>query len=178
MDIIAAHNAAHIIVIAGSLTEQQKTFLAEESRRGSAHYTCVAFNYYEDEDQTIVKFYPCESPMKDSRDNDGEKEVKMTAHYGFFDFPEVLTEAADFLNTRAAVLRGFPGVHARVENHTFFITYNNEATEDDRAKAIKWATLQICVSLYDEAVHLKMLDVLGSLDAAFQNFTAAAENCH
>ncbi len=177
MNIIAVNKVARNIVIAGNLTKRQKAYLAKKSRHGSAHYTCVVFKYYKDENETLVKFYPCESPMK-ARNNDVEKEVKMTAHYGFFDFPDVLTKAADFLNTRAAVLRGFPGVHVRVENGAFFIAYNDEATEDDRAKAIKWAALQICVFLYDEAVHMRMLDVLGSLDAALLNFTAAAENYH
>ncbi len=177
MNIVAVSHKAHHIVIAGNLTKQQKAYLTKASRRGSARYTCVVFKYHKDEDETLVKFYPCKSPMK-ARNNDGGKEVRMTAHYGFYAFPDVLTKAADFLNTRASVLRGFPGVHARVEKRTFFITYNNEATEDDRAKAIKWATLQIRLSLYNEAVDMRMLDVLGSLEAALQNFTAAAENCH
>lgn len=56
MNIIVVNHAAHNVVIAGNLTEQQKAYLAEESRRGSAHYTCVTFNYYEDEDRTLVKF--------------------------------------------------------------------------------------------------------------------------
>ena len=174
MNIIATSIAEHIIVIAGSLTEQQKACLAEESRRGSAHYTCVAFEYYEDVDQTLAKFYPCE-PMEDSRDNDGEKEVKMTADHSFSVFPEVLTKIATFLNTNAASL-GFPGVHVRVENCTFFIAYNDEATEDDRTEAIEWAALQIRTELRGEAVDKMMLDVLGSLEAALQNFTTAAEN--
>ena len=174
MNIIAVNDIAHNIVIAGNLTEQQKAYLAEESRRGSAHYTGVAFEYYEDEDQTHVQFYPCE-PI--SRNNDGEKEVKMTAHYGFSAFPDVLTNTAAFIN-RYAASYGFSGVHIRVENRAFFIAYNDEATENDRTKAIERAALQICANLYGEAVHMKMLDVLGSLDAALLNFTAAAENCH
>ena len=176
MNIIVVNRRAHNIVIAGNLTEQQKTYLAEESRRGSAHYTCVVFNYYEDEDQTLVNFYPCE-PMEDSRNNDGEKEVKMTAHYGFSSSPDVLAKTAAFLNAHAA-LYGFSGVHVRVENSAFFIAYNEEATEDDRTKAIERTALQICANLYGEAVHMRMLDVLGSLDAALINFTAAAANCY
>lgn len=150
--------------------------MAEESRRGSAHHTCVTFNYYKDEDQTLVKFYPCES-MEDLRNNDGEKEVKMTAHYGFSSSPDVLVKIAAFLNAHAASY-GFSGVSVRVENGTFFIAYNDEATESDRTRAIEWTALQICANLYGKAVHMGMLDVLGSLDAALLNFTAAAENCH
>lgn len=176
MNIIVVNYAARNIVIAGNLTEQQKAYLVGESRRGSAHYTCVTFNYHEDEDQTLVKFYPCE-PMKDSRNNDGEKEVKMTAHYGFSSFPDVLAKIAAFLNTHAA-LYGFSGVSVRVENGAFFIAYNDEATEADRTRAIKWTASQICANLYDKAIRMRMPDVLGALDAALLNFTAAAENCY
>lgn len=176
MNIIVVNHAAHNVVIAGNLTEQQKAYLAEESRRGSAHYTCVTFNYYEDEGRTLVKFYPCE-PMEDSRNNDGEKEVKMTAHYGFSSSPDILEKTAAFLNMCAASY-GFSGVSVRVENGAFFIAYNDEAAEDDRTRAIEWTALQICANLYGEAVHMRMLDVLGSLDAALLNFTAAAEKCH
>ena len=175
MNIIVVNHKAHNIVIAGSLTEQQKAYLAKESRRGSAHYTCATFNYHEDKDRTLVNFYPCE-PMEDSRNNDGGKEAKMTAHYGFSSSPDVLAKTAAFLNTYAASY-GFSGAHVRVENSTFFIAYNDEATEDDRTKAIERTALQICTNLYGEAVHMRMLDVLGSLDAALLNFTAAAENC-
>ncbi|MCR5572456.1 MAG: hypothetical protein K6F57_01630 [Candidatus Saccharibacteria bacterium] len=174
MNIIVVNRAAHNVVIAGNLTERQKAYLAKESRCGSAHYTCVTFNYYEDTDRTLVNFYPCKHP----RNNDGEKEVKMTAHYGFSYFPDILTKTAAFLN-RYAALYGFSGVHVRVENGAFFIAYNDEAaTKDDRAKAIEWAALQICANLYGEAAYMRMLDVLGALDAALLNFTAAAEKCH
>ncbi len=95
MNIIVVNPTAHNIVIAGNLTKRQKAYLAKESRRGSALHTCVAFNYYADEDQTLVKFYPC-GPMKDSRNNDGKKEVKMTAHYGFSSSPDALEKNSSF----------------------------------------------------------------------------------